>query len=339
MRMSLSKAAAFEKTLRPMMSFRYDKGKSYRIVFPVDEQKEPYLYVRKVHNVRLGTGNIMGKRVCLADFNEEGYCPFCELRRMFYTHVDAEVAEYVKNNPDATEEDIAKYKKSLTDNKVPVGRVEGLYGFIVAVLEYDERGMKPKTDSEGKIPFTLQMLFMSNAQFNKKFLIKVEQIDNELDFTEMIFTYPEADSKMESARNLDMSFLPNPDKASKVIDPTLIERIKEEIDKLDTSEENIQKMFYQLRPMNMDEAIKAIAAKRAAYLESMSDEEKAAYASKLKDNMDAVNVGDLINTFLNEDEPQPQVTEVKKDSPNKMANAILAGLADEDEDDDDFDED
>lgn len=323
MRVTMAKSEQLEQEMKGLRKFTWEPGRTYKIIFPVDENGHEILYAVPQHQINLG--KIRGKSRCVKDYfqyeddNEtlkldpvtgeplnDGTCPYCELGMISRKKINADMDAWREANPDATEkEEKEKFKELI--KPIPVGIPELGRGFIVAVVQTkDVMGMEPVLVGEGdnKRPaFEIQFLPMTTNQYETKFKKALMQYGGVVNNTELVFSYPEGD-KMTSAKDMTINPSINP-----VLNtyPALKDDIAEAISKMDLDE--VENLVFNFKPETVVAIRRKIASVREQWWSELSDEQKEELADRIEDSLvtaDTATIDDVISSFgaSNDDEAE-----------------------------------
>ena len=292
MRVTMSKSEAMAQSLRGLRIFKPTPGTRSRIVFPVDENGQEYMFAVPVHQINLG--RIRGKARCLKDYFPEGTtletvpvdpvsgkkkwdgtCPYCALGITFSKIRNMRMEEYREANPEATEKEQKEYFKELSKNQ-PAGVPELLRGFLVAVIQMDPTGVNPVL-VDGEPAFDIMFLPMTENQYSKKFKGALFEVDGKIDFTELQFAYPDGD-KMTSAKDMTMSLTTRP-----VMTPKLKQAIIDKIKEIDVN--TVEDKVLTFRPETLADVERKLAPVQNQLTSDLSPEEREKLANEIEQSM------------------------------------------------------
>lgn len=316
-RVSLAESEKIVAQGRGIKKFKAEIDKVHRFIFPVDETGMPFLYMNRVHTVNLGA--VKGRAACTKGFSDflneaegilrqdpttgrplnDGSCPYCELMALYNRVVEEKKDEFVAKNPDATDKQIKEFKAELYKS-APVKRAEDLRVFLVARILTDKTGME-LTKVDNKPQFEVGFLTVSPTQYDNKFKPALVQLGGKLDFTDILFNYPPADSVMAAAK--DLTIMP----AIKQINtdyPTLRDDILKAIQELNP--DTVEDKVYEFRRESVSSIRRKIAAVESRVGAELSEEQreqlKKDLQSSIGPNADNATVADIMSSIDNADE-------------------------------------
>lgn len=314
-RVSLVESEKMVNKLKGLRIFKFEVGETYRYIFPVDPlTEEVILYATPVHQINLGAQK--GTSKCVDGYVQyepgttnlaidpatgkpvnDGSCPYCEVLYLSNKIINIKMAVWREENPDASDKEVKEKFKELF-SAMPVQKQKVQRGFIVARIATDKSGNV--SSSEGGVGFELGFLPMSENQYITRFKTALKQYDDKAEWAELLFAYPEASSKMESAKNLQIMPVV---KSVLINNPDIKDAIMEAVGELDL--DTIEEKVYTFRPESISAIERKLASKTSALVDSLTEEQKEELNKTLTSNLanaEASTLEDVLNIVNDSDE-------------------------------------
>lgn len=317
MRVTLEQSELMQSQMKGLRIFKGTPGKIHRIIFPVDENDQFYLYAVPQHRYNLGS-QARGRARCLKKFElrdengnlkldpatgkpiNDGTCPYCELLDLYYKVASARMKKFDDENPNASEKERKEFYKRFIQ-KTPVSKPELMRGFLVGEIMMDESGKPVMVD--GKPLVELKFLTMTPNQYEVKFKSVLSIVGSDYKWMEVLFTYPKGEP-MESNKNMTMQYAPKQlVNEYPSIKEDLIAKIKELYP--NGAPENalvdpVEEMIFSFRPESVIDVRRKLAGQFSRLSEELPQEDKEKIADEIDKSIpkiDEASIDDVMKTL------------------------------------------
>jgi len=306
-RVTMIESEKMAQSMKGLRIFKSDVDVIYRYVFPVDENGEAIMYATPVHQINLGTQS--GSSKCVSGFVatdnngdyildpvsgkpiNDGSCPYCETQLLCSKILAIKMDAFRELNPESSEKEQKEYFKKIVKD-IPVNKPKIQRGFIVARIEADKTGQLVKGNGE-VANFEIGFLPMTDNQYEKKFKPALAQFDGVISWIELLFAYPQSESKMEAAK--DMGIQPA---IKKTLDtyPGTKQAIMDAIANIDL--DSVEDKVFSFRSETIQAIERKLASKQSELVNSLTEEQKEELSRRIEDKMinaEAATLEDILN--------------------------------------------
>lgn len=322
-------------------TFKWEVGRLYNLVFLTDSNGDQIMYQENIHKLNFSrNGKTSFDTVrCVKGYVDEtpdplnpnrakntGVCPYCEVARTSSKLAKAEKEAWEKENPGADKETKETAMRKINSKKLVNPYDTERYYLCAEVLTTDKAGAAFEMDEDGVPKFKLVLLKVSSSQYDKKLSARIADVAGEtgsetLDYVTLRFKYADSDAaddkarKMASAKDLDISFALGGVKGVLAKYPTLEEKIRAEVAKLETAPENpdgtpgdpdeapinkLDEKLYSFIPESETTIENTLSAKCPNLVDNMTDEEKEQFAKDVEASQmtaEPVSAEDITSKF------------------------------------------
>lgn len=327
-------------------NFKYEPGYTYNIFPTIDSNGDQIIYQENVHSLnfrRSGTGNFDRAR-CVKGFIDEtpdtadktrpkntGKCPYCDAAFKAYKMAKQEKEAWEQANPNASKED-KKAAFQKIDDKRPVRMFDTERYYLCAIVEADKTGQNYVIDKDDNLPVvSLRLVKITQSQYDNKLKERINNIveltgNETMEYTHLRFKY-NGKTKMEAAKNLDISIAIKGRDAIFKEFPGLLEKMKNMVGELEKVPEgkkpedapinHLDESLFSFVPESEKTIEMHLAKMPSKFRELMTGEEKEELAESIEKQelkSETVEVSDLNKKFnLNTptDSSQPATANVE----------------------------